>query len=615
MKTVRRWQDRHQAAGDEGFGLVELTVAMFIISIGLLGLMYVQVGSLKTVTESGQRQASTALANRVMEQMRALPYSTLTGGLVCANLAGDPNVQFAGSASACTATFRPAYDSTISEPVVVYAPPSGGALQVKPLNPHVQLPSETKVGRVQYDVRAYVTRVNPDPSVDAGYWLTVISTWTKPGTSQLLSTASRSRVYAPKGCLSANAAPFTGPCQAFFYSEAGLAGGGLTVSSNRANQPLVDGLATRQAVIDFASVSTRIQSEQVVSSQSTVTTAASKLITGTGETRAGGLPASSSADTDPASGTAAQPLAPSSASGGGNLSDVGGGSQFSIAADIGSSVSAFSTTVSSASPSCADEVGTDVNNSQACTSARADHGSASVATLQPAALGTRTLSLASVAASSTPARAWGARYISGTTTRCTGTSGAGCISAAVRRNLGIVTAGGLASLATGDTVRRADGIDVTSTFIASPGSAASPRPLVSITGYDDGATTEAGVNPSAGSPRRNGSLVRWNGTGFTSTALSSTSAGTFVVPAVEGRYGTTTVRVSGKVIITAASDTPAGAAPCKTAPCSRTRTGGTIVATLTYQLTNGGTVVGDFDVTVDLGTALSQTVYKAAPDA
>lgn len=606
-----------QGRADDGFGLIELTVAMLIISVGLLGLMFVQVGSLQTTTEAGQRQASTALANRVLEQLRALPYTTLSGGLVCANLVGDPNVQYAPNGSSCTATFRPAYDTSINESVVVYAPPASGASQVKPLNPHVQPAVETKIGKIQYDVRAYVTRADPNPSVDAGYWLTVISTWTKPGSSQPLSTASRSRVYAPQGCLSANAAPFSGPCQAFFYSDSGLAGGLVSVSSNRPGQPIVDGLATREAAIDLAGVSTRIQSEQIVSTQSTVTTVGGKTVSATGETVLGGLSASSAADTDPASGVATTPSAPSTAtnSGGTTLTDSGGGGQFQLALGTGT-VSGFSTTASAASPACTDAAGTAVANGLPCATASATGTGARAATLRLPSLGTKTFTLGSVEAGSSPNRAWGGRYTTGTSTRCTGTSGAGCVVAATARALGTVSAGGLAQLGSGESVRTAAGTDVTGAFTASPGSATSPRPLVSLTGYTDGASSQVGVNVGSGTATRAGTLTYWNGSSFaTVTLTAATPTATYPLGTVEGRYGSTTVRIAGSVTVTAPQDLVEGTAPCKTAPCVHTRTGGSVVTTLTYTVLDGTATTGDFAVKLDLGTSQAQSSFRAAPDA
>ena len=56
-------------------------MTLFVISAVLLGLITVQLQSLGSVGLAKQRQAGHGSGNRTMEQIRALPYDTVTAGL------------------------------------------------------------------------------------------------------------------------------------------------------------------------------------------------------------------------------------------------------------------------------------------------------------------------------------------------------------------------------------------------------------------------------------------------------------------------------------------------------------------------------------------------------
>ena len=215
---------------------------------------------------------------------------------------GDTNLSVTNPSGACTATFSPSYDSSISGETVV----TTSSAQVAPLSPHQ--PTDVVVNGASFRVRTYVTRVDADPSMDSGYWLTVISTWTSGNTRGLRkSIALRSQVYSPTGCLSPTTHPFSGPCQAFFYSNAGALGGTLSVTANRAaGSPLVDGMTAQSGSVSLPGLSARTQYEQTLSTQSGFLTSQAKLVD-TSTTQSGGVGGTSSADTDPATGAVTTP--------------------------------------------------------------------------------------------------------------------------------------------------------------------------------------------------------------------------------------------------------------------------------------------------------------------
>ncbi len=91
---------------DAGFTLVELVVAMVVTLIVVTALIGVFLSSLSGVALAKQRQAASSLATGVMEQIRALDYGTLSAGMPCSDLAGDPRVAITGTCGAGgTATF------------------------------------------------------------------------------------------------------------------------------------------------------------------------------------------------------------------------------------------------------------------------------------------------------------------------------------------------------------------------------------------------------------------------------------------------------------------------------------------------------------------------------
>jgi len=609
MNAMLRRLQRHSAA-EAGFTIIEMMVAIIVIAVGLLGLMAVQVRSIGTVALAGQRQTATGLANQVMEQMRSLPYGTLTGGLACTDVASDPtNIAVTSAGTNCVARFRPSYDTTIDEVLVT----TSGS-QVAPLNPHVQPLTTTKVKSTQYTVRVYISRVNPDPNVDAGYWLSVVSSWASSVTGgQTKLFAARSQVYSPKGCLATTTHPFSGPCQAYHYSDAGSSTGGVTVTATRAGQAIVDGLTTVSSLAGLPGLASRVQSEQVLTSQSEVTTSSFKTVSTAAATASGGgSSAVSSADTDPSSGTANSPASASSASqtSPSTANDNGGGAQLAVDAGSSGTGSTLSTVAAVPSPECRDDAGVLINNGEACSSSSFTVGAAAATTLRLNSLGVRSMTLGSIDAGPTVWRSWGGRSRTGTADHCTGTSGAGCIGAGVRRSLGTVTAGKLADLNGGDRITNALGMDVSSAF------ASGATPMVSVTGYTDRASTESGINPKASVRSRTGSLTYWSGSGFAPAVnLATVGTTTLSIPEVTGRYGTTTVAVSGQVVITAPGDTVSGSTPCLAAACGVTARAGTVRVDLTYVIASGGVVTGAFTVSVDLGATLAQTNYKAAPSA
>jgi prepilin-type N-terminal cleavage/methylation domain-containing protein len=73
MTTVGRLRARLH--GEDGFTLVELLVALSILSIAFFALAAAASTGLRVVAEGRQREAATEIANGRLEHLRNIPYA------------------------------------------------------------------------------------------------------------------------------------------------------------------------------------------------------------------------------------------------------------------------------------------------------------------------------------------------------------------------------------------------------------------------------------------------------------------------------------------------------------------------------------------------------------
>jgi type II secretory pathway pseudopilin PulG len=217
---------------DAGLTLIELMVALMVAFVALTVLAGVFIGALHTLTVAKQRQTATALGTRAMEQMRALPFSTITSGLSINDLAGDANIT---SPARQHAHAEPAAAPTVIEVLqtngdaMTTAPPPPCEGLRTPLLPHR---CTARLDRVVYTVASYVSVVAGGGPTQ--YSLTTIVTWKSSATRGRDKTVvNRSRAFSPNGtCTPANH-PFNTPCQSQYSAYAGLSEGGVTLSGSR----------------------------------------------------------------------------------------------------------------------------------------------------------------------------------------------------------------------------------------------------------------------------------------------------------------------------------------------------------------------------------------------
>lgn len=103
--TVRR---RPMSPRERGFSLLEVMIAVLIVSVGLLGLAGLQALALKNNTSASQRTIATQLAYDMTDRMRANFAAVLSGDYVYAiysatNVAGQTTASCLTTAG-CTST-------------------------------------------------------------------------------------------------------------------------------------------------------------------------------------------------------------------------------------------------------------------------------------------------------------------------------------------------------------------------------------------------------------------------------------------------------------------------------------------------------------------------------
>lgn len=84
---------RHVHIDERGVGMIEILVTLFILSVGLLGVVYLQFVGSFTNSESLNRSQSVLVAQQMSERLRASATFSITGdGLVVDNEYFDNNI-------------------------------------------------------------------------------------------------------------------------------------------------------------------------------------------------------------------------------------------------------------------------------------------------------------------------------------------------------------------------------------------------------------------------------------------------------------------------------------------------------------------------------------------
>lgn len=576
---------------DDGFTLVELIVAMFVIGVILASLAMVQTRAMVTIAQAKERQQASAFANATLEQLRALPWDTLKKGVSNTYPSGtDPNVS--------AGRLRPPAATAIDELIVVSASQATNGTAA-PLamtgGSNVQTVSDPETPGRTFTIRSYVTQ---GVSATGPINLTVIINWNRRGDGRTQTVIARSTAYSPSGgCGGTNNQPFLASCQAFYSAEAGVGPASVTVSGTQpvpAGQspdptltgpwPILTGVDTDSVMVALGTVGGSLSSEQSTTTRALTTgSGLSASWLGTSLAEVGMVEGDLSASND-ISGS--YPLNPTPLSAVGsaasrNLTGTNGSLSVGVPASVGTTARAGIT------GGC-----TTPGAGVACSRGESTGSGALTASLT---VGASTINLSTLNASTTSA--WSGRYVAtaGTsTTGCTALSGTGCAASGAQQTVGTTTVG---------------------SGVAWDGGAA-PSGLVTISNYQAEVRTQYGTNQLTAAPTatRQGSISWWNGTGYTVQALSPSTNATMILGTTTYAVpGGGTVRAVGSVSVLPAQTTRTNpVAACTSKGCSLEVTMPAVTVAVTYTVTTAAGTSA-FTVVTSLGAPRSASSYKAAP--
>lgn len=601
---MSRMLRRRMTSSDEGFTLIELSVAMFLTLVALTALIAIFLGSIKSVALSKQRQAANGLATAVLEQFRAVDYPTLSAGLSCTDLAGDSNLTTTGTCGAAGGTVTLTANG-LNETVQVQS--STPAASIPPLYPHRQTKT---IENVTYSVSAYVTQSG---TTEISYNLSVLVSWSSGVSKGTKTVIQRSLEFSPSRCLSAATHPYSGACQAAFNGDAGLSNASIKVITPTGDGSDIPGFAGSSVELGLPNLSSTLGVEQVTKLTGSAQTTEVATKSATPESR-GGVTAAVAADTDPSSSTGGSQSATASQSSGSTptlLGTIGTLSGTPLTGDTGST----SVAVSSTATSCIDAVGTAIAGAatRPCSSGQTQAaGTAGTIDLNLNG-GAPSWTLASVAAAPTVARSVVGRTATAGGTACPTTSGVGCVTAQATRTLGTVALGNLPTTQPGD--------------IAPTGWTGS---MITVTGVAEKAYAEAGIGRRVPSFQRTGGSLSYYNPATTTyqTVNLSTLVSDFstTLPAVSGTYtkGGHTLKITMSTTLRAGAPKPVtpsldeSDATCKSKACTASATPtSTLLATISYTIVMDGAPATStsFAVVADLGALVARSSYKAAFDA
>ena len=630
---VTSWIRRNLRAArvnDEGFTLVELVVAMFITMVVMSAMLGIVVESLSSVAKSKQRQAATALANGAMEQLRALPYDTLTVPTLSSVAAGDANL-----------------DYTATPPLLKIGLTPGPAYEPLVMNGYSPKTTTSTIDGVVFTVKTYVSQAPGS----AAFSLTTAVNYSSSSSHGPQTSVQHSTAFSPSGCLSNVTHPFSGPCQTYFTLQAGMALGGVTVTKVNTLPAFPNAISNMSSANNIAeldlglpALSTNVLAEQTTSGKGTVATTDARVVDTSGVVtqKFGASTASASVDTDPST-VLAQTVPPTSTLAQNSTAVFSGGTGGTLTAQpfvndagqVGASTASDATVCKGADPA-----GTGLNTAALATNYRPcvsgyeqpQGAGGTVSWVANPAGGFNGLSMTPVQLGpwSSPGRAVAAVLTTANTTACTSGTGpdaTGCGHAHASRTLGTSTFGGSISNVGPEFCSSV-------TVLCTPAAASHIAGDWSITGLAEDAYAETGVGGRGTSYTRAGSISYWCPPGTAGFACTGSSAGYVTVPLTAATsqtlntvpITTTFTRASGtlqfiessKITIAAPILTSYTAATCGTTGCSA---GGALTAGIVGQTTYTINVINNAGVTVEytsfvvvanLGGLVAQSSMKVA---
>jgi len=216
--------NRRHNSRDDGFTLVELVVAMFIIGGVLLSLITLQTKAMVSIAQAKERQQATAIANEVLEQLRALPWRSLTSGPAAYQAAYV-------SGGKLTVPGEPIEGETLVERSSAIG--ANDAASNSPLDgingTNLTLHADPVLPGFEFKAYSFVTQ--KPVGVDEPYNLTVVVEWIPRGKTETRRVAARTIAFNPDSvCGNDDTRPYSSACQDFFVTQASASGPSLSIS-------------------------------------------------------------------------------------------------------------------------------------------------------------------------------------------------------------------------------------------------------------------------------------------------------------------------------------------------------------------------------------------------
>ncbi len=593
--------DRNEHGGSGGFTILEAAIGSMILLTVMSSLTMMTVGSFYLNGASRQSQSASFLANQAIEEVRALPFQTVTNGLSDSDptIATDPEIRVSGTAPNQTLTFVPTGE---------VIPHGNLSYSQVPLTPHQ---TTQTIDSTNFTVSVYPTFAT---SMSGVYRVTAIVSWTDPlhGNMQREQSA-QTLVYSPGAnsgsCLSPDTHPFAAPCSSAFYATVTSGAGSVTVAPvPGSGLPAIAGINLTQAQLLLAQADSTAQIEQTVEVLGSAHTSGGVIeVNGQPELTTGADTAASSADNDPAhtatapnSSTVSQNAQPISASDGNVLS---------ITPTYSDTASTTSVTAAGAGAACDDLGGATQSNGLPCGSASVHQsaGMAMSASINAGNISLGSTLLASVGPPPSSTSTFLTRSEGPPSTYCPAATGQGCIHAGGTRSVGDIAIAAIPPGLLDDAPAGWAGASCGAT-----------NALLQLDGFSDTVTSESGSGSSNPTASQNaGALVYWNGSGCSTMNVDWQSGlPAIAVPpvsiSVPGIDNGISVTMDTTLSFGYTGTTVTNPAGCTT-PCTSDATSSSpVVATVVYSITDGTVALADLEIVLNLGTLSASTSWQAA---
>jgi type II secretory pathway pseudopilin PulG len=269
---------RARLRGERGFTILETVIAMTVVFASLTALAYTATIGFRYAGYGRDRIQATGIANRVMEDIRGLAYTKITGGIPSSELTTDSRIVN------CAGVFR--FQSCSGEELV--SSTFDASYEAAWLVPHT---GTMTVGNLDVTYATYVT--NDDPTTTP-YRVTVIVEWAGGAIASAGGSLVRvqSLFWSPDGCVNSTTHPFAAPCQPYFYGQMDVPQARFDVTGQLHDFNIdFDSLA-----ITLPGIALTAQEEQTTDLHATTTLSGIQFIDSTGTEDAGNTQAKADAD-------------------------------------------------------------------------------------------------------------------------------------------------------------------------------------------------------------------------------------------------------------------------------------------------------------------------------